>query len=319
MGHDQFENVAFLCVSFDIVDYLWYEKVKTTFRDIPSEQYKRIAYAASFDDHEIAILYDALANHPEAESVIDRFFRNALVREIGSDPCIESRSKRVLRELNSFKAHSLYARLEKAHVAGVDKWLKEIKNYYENDSQFPDFYIEGLYALTLQRIGMTVQMKPYRDGGPDLQASIGCLSFDIEVRRFIRDTSLENELDLSSDDDDNTLLIPMPDKSSSVWLRIEDKMQQLKEDKNGIILLHSDNIGIADIEFAKNTRYIPSLGEKLSAVIFVDSWTKAKFSLNPNARIPLSELNPVLQEIVGRIKQPTYNWAVDLQQMCADH
>ena len=113
MGHDQHQNIAFLCVSHNIVGYLSYEKVKATFPDIPSDQHKRIAYAASFDDIERETLKNALAKDTEAESVIDSFFCNVLVREIGSDPCIESRSKRVLRELNSFKARSLHVQLGK--------------------------------------------------------------------------------------------------------------------------------------------------------------------------------------------------------------
>ena len=281
-GHDQ--NVAFLCVSFNIVGCLGYEKVKTVFPDIPSDQYKRIAYAASFDDIEREKLKDALAKDTETESAIDSFFCNALVREIGSDPCIESRSKKVFRELSSFKAHRLHAQLEKAHVAGIDEWLKEIKNYYENDSQFLDFYIEGLYALALQKSGITVRMKPYRDGGPDLQILMGCLVLDVEITRFIKNSCLENDLEMSPDDQVVECLIEMPDKSNDVWYKIEDKMKQLKEDKNGIILLHSDNMGIDDFEFGKNARYIASLSEKLSAVIFVDSWTNAKYIPNPRAR-----------------------------------
>ena len=226
MAHDQDQNIGFLCVSYRLGPFLGFEKVKAIFCDIPSDQFKRIAYAARLDDTERATLKNALTNYPEAESVIDSFFCNALVWEIGCDPRIKSRSKRVLRELNSFKACRLHVQLEKAHVAGIDEWLKEIEHYYENDSQFPDFYIEGLYALTLRKSGMTVQMKPYRDGGPDLQVSIGCLSFDLEVTRFIRDTCLENELDMSSDDDDDPLLVPMPNKSSSVCSTINGNIQQ---------------------------------------------------------------------------------------------
>ena len=319
MAHDQDQNIGFLCVSYRLGPFLGFEKVKAIFCDIPSDQFKRIAYAARLDDTERATLKNALTNYPEAESVIDSFVCNALVREIGSDPCIESRSKRVLREVNSFKARRLHVQLDKAHVAGIDEWSKEIENYYENKNQFPDFYIEGRYALALQKSGMRVKMKPYRHGGPDLQVSTGCLSFDVEVTRFIQDTCLENELDMSSDVDNNPLLIPMPDKSFSVCSKIEDKIQQLKEDRNGIILLHSDNIGIDYIEFAKKAQYIASLGEKLSAVIFVDSWTTAKVVPHSSARIPPHELNRVLQRIVGTITQPAYDWAVDLQRMCDEH
>ena len=162
-------------------------------------------------------------------------------------------------------------------------------------------------------------MKPYRDGGPDLQVSLGCLSFDIEVTRFIKDACLENELEIGPDENCHVVLIPMPDKSPEIWSKIRRKIKQLKEDKNGFILLHSSNIGVDYIEFGKNAQYISSLGEKLSAVIFVDSWTNAKFIPNPSARIPPQELSPVLRRIVESIKRPTHDWVVDLQRICGDH
>ena len=247
MAHDQHQNIAFLCVSYDLGPFLGFEKVRVAFPDIPSDPFKRIAYAARLDDTERTMLKDALDSHSEAESVIDRFFRNAFVREVSSYPCIEDRSKIVLREVNSFKAHRLYVQLKRTRVTGVDEWLKEIKNYYENDNQFMDFYTEGRYALRLQKSGLKVKMKPYNGGGPDLQVSAGLFSFDIEVTRFVGDIALENKMSL--EEDETVCLIEMPDKSQDVWSKIAGKMKQLKEEKNGIILLHSDNIGIDFFEF----------------------------------------------------------------------
>ena len=314
MGHDQHQNIAFLCVSYNLGPFLCFEKVKAAFRDIPSDQFKRIAYAARFDDTERVTLKDALADHPEAEDVIDRFFRNAFVREIASDPCIENRTRLVLREVNSFKAQQLYVQLNKVGIAGVNGWLKEIREYYEQANQFIDFYMEGRYALNLQKSGLKVTMKPYNDGGPDLQVSTGLLSFDIEVTRFVGDISLENKMSLG--EDEAHCLINMPDKSQDVWSKIEGKMKQLKKDKNGIILLHSDNIGIDWIEFEKNANDISRFDEKLCAVIFVDSWTGTKVIPNVHARVPAQELNAILQKIVGGAGLVAYHWEDDLQRMC---
>ena len=317
MGHDQRQKIAFLCVSFNIGCFLGYQKVKAAFPDIPSELRKRIAYATRFDDSERATLKNALANHPETESMIDSFFCNPLVHEIGSDPLIENRTLLVLREFNPFIAHRLGVRLTKASVVGVGEWLKDIERYYEYDDQFTDFYIEGCYALALQKTGMIVKMKPYGDKGPDLQISIRCLSFDAEISRFRRDISLGNKMSL--DKNDSSLLIEMPCKSQNVWSKIEDKVGQLREDKNGIILLLSDNIGIDWIEFEKNAEHISCFGEKLSAVIFTDKSGKIKSHLNPCARIPTQELTHNLQEVVEALqglRAYGYFWQNDLQRMC---
>ncbi|MDE2716841.1 MAG: hypothetical protein OXI33_07480 [Chloroflexota bacterium] len=317
MAHDQHQNVAFLCVSYDLGPFLGFEKVRVAFPDIPSDSFKRIAYAARLDDTERTMLKDALDSYSEAESVIDRFFRNAFVREVSSYLCIEDRSKIVLREVNSFKAHRLYVQLKKTRVTGVDEWLKEIKNYYENDNQFMDFYTEGRYALRLQRSGLKVKMKPYNGGGPDLQVSAGLFSFDIEVTRFVGDIALENKMSL--EEDETGCLIEMPDKSQDVWSKIAGKMKQLKEEKNGIILLHSDNIGIDFFEFEKNTYDISRFGEKLCAVIFVDDWTGSKVIQNVRAKVPDQELNPIIQRIVGSAGMAAYRWEDDLQRICSDY
>ena len=176
MAHNEHQKIAFLCVSYNLGPFLAFEKVRVAFPDIPSDQFKRIAYAARLDDTERATLKDALANHPEAEIIIDRLFCNGFVREIASDPCIENGTRLVRREVNSFKAQQLYVHLKKLGVAGAIGWLKEIKEYYEQANQFIDFYTEGRYALGIQKSGLKVKMKPYNDGGPDLQVSTGLFS-----------------------------------------------------------------------------------------------------------------------------------------------
>ena len=319
MVQDQNRNIAFLCVSHNIVVYLGYKKVKAAFSDIPPEWRKRIAYATRFDDSERAILKDALAKDTNVQSAIDSFFCNALAREIGSDPCIENRRKLVFREFNSFIAHGLYVRLEKAGVLGTDEWLKEITRYYEYDGDFTNFYLEGCCALALQKNGMRVRMKPYRDGGPDLQVSTGCLSFDVEISRFRPDISLGNKM--SIDEGDSSLFIKMPCKSQNVWSKIEQKVKQLREDENGIILLFSDNIGIDWIEFEKNAEYISDFGKRLCAVMFSDGSGIVKSHLNPCARIPTQKVTHNLQGIVEALKGLKaygYFWQNDLQQMCDD-
>ncbi len=314
MEHDQCHNIAFLCVSERLTWYLSYEKVKEAFHDIPSDFRSRIAYVAHFDDAEIAKLKNALAKDTNAESAIDSFFCSALVREIGSDPCIENRRKLVFRKFNSFIAHGLYVQLKKTGGTGVDEWLREIERYYEYDDEFINFYTEGRYALNLQKSGLKVKMKPYNDGGPDLQISTGLLSFDIEVTRFVGDISLEKKMSLG--EDETPRLIEMPDKSQDVWSKIEGKMKQLKKNKNGFILLRSDNIGIDWVEFEKNANDISRFDEKLCAVIFVDGWTRPKVISNLRARVPAEELTPILQRIIESITQPTHDWVVDLQRMC---
>ena len=116
MAHNEHQEKAFLCVSYNILGYLGYEKVKAAFCDIPSEWRERMAYATKFDDLERARLKDALANDPEAESAIDNFFVNQLVRELGFDSSMENRRLLVFRGFNSFIVHGLRTRLKKAGV-----------------------------------------------------------------------------------------------------------------------------------------------------------------------------------------------------------
>lgn len=294
MGHDQRQKIAFLCVSFNIGCFLGYQKVKAAFPDIPSELRKRIAYATRFDDSERATLKNALANHPETESMIDSFFCNPLVHEIGSDPLkIENRTLLVLREFNPFIAHRLGVRLTKASVVGVGEWLKDIERYYEYDDQFADFYIEGCYALALQKVGMIVKMRPYGGEGPDLQISTEYFSFDVEISRFRPDMSLGNKMSIN--EGDSSLLVRFPDKSQNVWSKIENKRKQLRKDKNGIILLFSDDIGIDWIDLEKNAEYISDFGKHLCAVMLSDRSSIVKSHLNPCARISTEELTHSLR------------------------
>ena len=320
MGHDQRQKIAFLCVSFNIGCFLGHQKVKAAFPDIPSELRKRIAYATRFDDSERATLKNALANHPEAESMIDSFFCNPLVHEIGSDPLIENRTLLVFREFNPFIAHRLGVRLTKASVVGVGEWLKDIERYYEYDDQFADFYIEGCYALALQKVGMIVKMRPYGGEGPDLQISTEYLSFDVEISRFRPDMSLGNKMSIN--EGDISLLIKIPDKSQNVWSKIENKRKQLRKDKNGIILLFSDDIGIDWIDLEKNAEYISDFGKHLCAVMLSDRSSIVKSHLNPCARISTEELIHSLQgmtEALQGLRTYGHFWQGDLLRMCDNH
>ena len=319
MGHDQSHDITFLCISERLTSYLSYEKVRDAFHDIPSDFRSRIAYAVRFDDTEIATLKEALADHPETENVIDDFFCNSLVRQIGSVPSMQNRSRLVLREFNSFIARSLYVRLKDACIQRVSEWLKDIKRYYEYNDQFPDFYIEGCYALALQKAGMMVKMRPYGDKGPDLQISTEHLSFDIEISRFRPDISLGNKMNLG--EDETPCLVKMPDKSQNVWSKIENKVKQLREDKNGIILLFSDDIGTDCIEFEKNAGHISDFGAQLCAVIFSDRSGIVKSHLNPGARISTQELAHNMQKIVRSLQGIGVYWHLwqnDLRRMCGD-
>ncbi len=317
------QDIAFLCVSNNIVGYLGYKKVKAAFPDISSDFRdfrSRIAYVAHFDDTKIAKLKNALANHHEAKSAIDSFFCNVLVREIGSDPCVENRRKLVFHEFNAFIVHSLYVRLKDAYVQGVDEWLKDIKRYYEYDDQFADFYLEGCYALALQKTGMMVKMRPYGGEGPDLQISTEYLSFDVEISRFRPDISLGNRMNLG--EDETPCLVRMPDKSQNVWSKIESKVKQLRKDKNGIILLFSDDIGIDWIDLEKNAEYISEFGKHLCAVMLSDRSSIVKLHLNPCASISTEELTHSLQgmtETLQGLKAYGYFWQNDLQRMCDNH
>ena len=322
MTQDHDQDIAFLCVSNNIVGYLGYKKVKAAFPDISSDFRdfrSRIAYVAHFDDTKIAKLKNALANHPEAKSAIDRFFCNVLVREIGSDPCVENRRKLVFREFNSFIARGLYVRLEEAGVLGIDEWLKEIARYYEYDDDFTNFYLEGCCALAFQRHGMKVRMKPYCDGGPDLQVLTGCLSFDVEISRFRPDPS-EVSLPTSGYYE---LFKKILDKSQNVWSKLEHKTKQLKEDKNGIIVLYSNELSINNIEFQKNAEYISCFGEKFCAVIFSDRTGYAKSLSNPRASIPVQQLSTNLRRMEYALLNLQRNyeskWVCDLRQMCDEH
>ena len=309
-GHDQ--NVAFLCVSFNMGEYLGCEKVMVAFPDIPSELPKRIAYAASFNCKERATLKDALANDPQAESVIDSFFCNALVREIGSDPYIESRRKLVFRQFNSFIAHRLYTRLKEASILGTDEWLKEIAEYYEYEDDFTNFYLEGCCALAFQSNGINVKMKPYDSGGPDLQVSTGYLSFDVEISRFISETS-----NVSLPASGNYKIL---DRSQKFWSKIEGKARQLKEDKDGIVVLYSNEKRINHTEFRKITEYISCFGEKLCAVIFSDRTGSVKILCNPHARIPVQQLSTNLKRmeyaILNLQRNYEFQWVYDLRELC---
>ena len=289
---DNADKASFCEVSNDLQLYLGFSNVKAAFPDIPHEPHERIAYTASFHDSEKTILKDALAKHPGTETIIDSFFSNALVRQISSEPDIGRRCRLVLRACNSLRAQRLIAELRKAGVANVDDWSKDLKKRYDHYVEFGELYLEGQYALALQKNGMRVRMKPYgNEGGPDLQVSTRDLLFDIEISHFRKDEGLEGRM--------SDRIAEMPDKTQNLWSKIEDKTRQLREDKHGIILLRSDNIGIDDMEFWRIAEKVACNGleEKLCAIVFSDGYTRHKAIPNPHAGLPAQELRPALQTI----------------------
>ena len=291
---DDRENALFYDVSNALQLYLGFSNVKATFPGIPQEPHKRIACATSFDDTEVATLKATLAEHPGTEAAIDSFFSNFLVRQIGSEPDIERRYELVLRACNSLRAQRLIVQLHEAGVANVDEWSKDLEKRYDYYVDFGELYLEGQYALALRKNGLGVQLKPYGTaGGPDLQVSTRGLPFDIEVSHFRKDEPLEKQM--------SGQIVRMPDKTQNLWSKIGDKMGQLREDRNGVILLRSDNIGIDDIEFSKVAEEIACSGleDKLCAIVFSDRYSGHREIPNPRTRIPTRELEPALKTILG--------------------
>ena len=149
-----------------------------------------------------------------------------------------------------------------------------------------------------------VQMNPYGGQGPDLQIKDGNLSFDIEVSRFRRNKGLERKL--------GEVELPEEiDSEASMLGKIKQKVKQLHEDKNGIILLKSDNTGIDWVELRRVFDQIPCgispdpylNPPKLCAVILSDSGGRQEYRINPRARMPADELRPVLSRIMKAL-----NW-----------
>ena len=293
---DNAETDAFCLVSDHLQGYLGFCNVKADFPSIPKRPYRRVAWAASLDVAERAKLRAALAQYQGTKAIIDGFYSNSLVQEIGSKSNFEESCRLVLRTCNSLRAQTLIDQLQVSGVRNVDEWSRDLEKRYEYDVEFGELYLEGRYALTLQKNGLEVQLKPYGDErGADLQVSVRGLLLDVEISHFRRDEGLEQEM--------SGQIVEMPCRTQALWSKLEEKKGQLQEGKNGVILLSSDNIGIDDIEFQKIAETILSSGlaEKLCAIVFSDSFTRDRAVLNPRARIPGQELHAALRAMFGTL------------------
>lgn len=309
---DNSEEKVFKRVSMKFQAFMGFKKAKKAIPHIPCELdlYERIAYAAGLDDSDVAKLKKALSVYYGEESTIDRFFSNSIVQELRSIACFEDRERRVVDIFHSLWGSELKCEIEEAGVQDVDRWwtgmenLRAYSDLCERKNGFEDRKMEGMYALALQKGGFDVQMNPYGGQGPDLQIKDGNLSFDIEVSRFRRNKGLERKL--------GEVELPEEiDSEASMLGKIKQKVKQLHEDKNGIILLKSDNTGIDWVELRRVFDQIPcgvSLDPylnppKLCAVILSDSGGRQEYRINPRARMPADELRPVLSRIMKAL-----NW-----------
>lgn len=289
---DHNEKAAFCRAANTLQMYLGFEQVKVAFPNVPTEPYKRIAYASGLAETDQEALRLALSQHPETGKIIDRFFSNPFVRELAHYSCTEDRQKAVLGLSHSMEAIDLHVKLRAAGVKNADEWLKDVERHYESSDQFRELYLEGEYALAFRSNGLAAKLRPYGREGPDLQVSIGNLSLDVEVSRFRRDVTLEENM--------IGKIVEMPGKEQNLWSKIETKMKQLKKDMNGVILLSSDNVGIDDVEFGKIAEYLSCCGmdDKLCAIVFSDGYTTPRFIHNSCATVLTQELHSALQSMV---------------------
>ena len=304
---DNRDEKDFVHVSKKFEVFMGYTKVKEAFPHIPCERdpFERIAYASGFDDSEITKLKEALAGRWGALRAVDRFFSNSLVKEIGSITCFEERELRVVEIFRSLWGSELKCELEEAGVQSVDRWWEGMENLSRHGLQerkdgFFDRMLEGMYALALQKARFDVQMNPYGDEGADLQIRYGTLSFDIEVSRFHRNKGLERKLE--------GLGRPEVISSEATMAgKVKDESGQLREDKNGIVLLHSENTGVDHDVFVEwrdiNASCLLQKSPNLCAVIFDYNFMSHIGHMNQSARIPEDNLRPVLDRIVKALNR----------------
>ena len=311
---DNRDEKAFVHVSKKFEMFMGCEKVKEAIPHIPCDldNYERIAYAASLDDLDVAKLKRVLG--PEYIEKIHQFFSNSLVKEIGSITCFEERELRVVEIFHSLGGSELECELEEAAVQCVDRWWEGMENLsrhgiQKRKSEFLDRMLEGMYALALQKAGFDVQMNPYGKEGADLQIRYGTLSFDIEVSRFHRNKGLERKLE-------GLGRLEVISSEATMAGKVKDESGQLREDKNGIVLLHSDNTGVDYDVFAEwrdiNASCLLQKSPNLCAVIFDYNFMSHIGHMNQSARIPEDNLQPVLYRIVKALNRVNGYTVADL-------
>lgn len=302
---DNSEEKVFECLSQHFKNYMVRTEVKKAFPYIPCEPdiYEAIAYASGFDDSEVAKLKESLPNY--SIEAVHRFFSNSIVQELRSIACFEDRERRVVDILHSLWGSELKYGLEEAGVQDVDRWWTGMENLNKHNLQnrkreFLDRMLEGMYALALQKGRFHVQMNPYGDQGPDLQIRDGNLSFDIEVSRFRKNKGLERKLG-------EVDCLEVIDSEDSMLGKIKQKVKQLHEDKNSIVLIHSENTGIDYDVFVEwidiNSSCLLRNSPNLCAVIFDYQFATHKGFMNQYARMSEDDLRPVLFRTVKAL-----NW-----------
>lgn len=299
------EEKIFECVSQHFEGYMGYKRVKEAFPHIPCEldPYERIAHASGFDDSEVAKLKEVLPDY--STEAFHRFFSNSIVQKLRSIACFEDR-ERVVDIFHSLWGSELKCEIEEAGVQDVDRWwtgmenLRAYSDLCERKNGFEDRKLEGMYALALQKGGFDVQMNPYGGQGPDLQIKDGNLSFDIEVSRFRRNKGLECKLG-------EVERLEVIRSEASMFGKIKQKVKQLHEDENSIVLLHSENTGIDCDVFVEwidiNSSCLLRNSPNLCAAIFDHQFKGHTGFVNPYARMPEDDLRPVLFRIVKAL-----NW-----------
>ena len=299
------EEKIFECASEHFKGYMVRTDVKKVFPHIPCEPdiHETIAYASGFDDSEVAKLKEVLPDYSTEE--FHRFFSNSIVQELRSIDCFEDRERRVVDILHSLWRSELKYGLEESGVQDVDRWWTGMENLNKHNLQnrkreFLDRMLEGMYALALQKGGFNVQMNPYGGQGPDLQIRDANLSFDIEVSRFGKNKGLERKLG-------EVELPEVIDSKASMLGKSKQKVKQLHEDKNSIVLLHSENTGIDYDVFVEwidiNSSCLLRNSPNLCAAIFDYQFACHKGFVNPYARMPEDNLRPVLSRIVKALNR----------------
>jgi hypothetical protein len=254
-------------------------------------------------------LRDALAGKPfDPEAAVDALSSNPAVQAIVALATVEERQAAILKLAQSCRAELLLQPLKDLGIQNVDGWAKDLDNAIGNASAFQDYYIEGYYALRFAKCGLPVTLKPTGKQGPDIRLEIDGAEIYVEVSRFRENEVLEWEIGLGkcadSESNDFDLLPEMPDKGLKVLEKIRGESKQLIEGKPGIIMLHSNNVVIDELEFQRAIEYKATDLARVSAVIFGDSWRRVGATdhpvcwgfANPSAaaQIPASALQVVI-------------------------
>lgn len=286
-------------------------QVKQTMPGIPTEPPERwLAHVIVQPVTNQELLAEALQGKVENwKAKVLALYSSPAIQQIAGEGSLDHREVAVLKLMQSCKMDLLVQKLKSSGVQNVDAWARDLAKVLGDVEAYYDYYLEAEYALYFAN-KFLVTLKPTGQKGPDLKVDINGAETYVEVSRFREDNCLRTQMEQS------TKMVRMPQKDQNVLAKIDSESKQLVDGMPGIVLLHTNNVGISERDFQRAIAYKATPLARASAIIFRDTWRKLEDNyypvcwgfINGSATI---QIQPKMLQKIGQCLDPNFKILTD--------